>query len=102
MLIAVIYLALKISTGWNWFVVWLITVNTITFLVYGLDKGMAKTIRVRVPELFLHGLALAGGFIGGWTGMFVFHHKTNWRTHPLFPIMLSISTATYVLLIIFG
>ena len=100
-LITVIYLALKISTGWNWFVVWLIAINVVTFLVYGLDKFMAKTIPARVPELFLHLLALAGGFIGGWTGMFAFRHKTNWKAHPLFPIVLTISTIIYVMLIIF-
>ena len=100
-LITVIYLGLKISTGWNWFLVWLSAINVVTFLVYGIDKFMAKTIPTRVPELFLHLMALAGGFIGGWAGMFAFHHKTNWKTHPLFPFILGISTAIYVLLIIF-
>ena len=100
-LIVAIYLGLKISTGWNWLVVWLVAINVVTFFVYGIDKGMAKTIRVRVPELFLHALALAGGFIGGWAGMFVFHHKTNWKAHPLFPVILGVSTTIYVLLIIF-
>jgi uncharacterized membrane protein YsdA (DUF1294 family) len=29
----------------------------------------------RVPKLVLHGLALLGGFVGGWAGMALFHHK---------------------------
>ena len=98
-LIAVIYLGLKISTGWNWFLVWLIAINVVTFLVYGIDKFMAQTIPARVPELFLHLLALADGFIGGWAGMFAFHHKTNWEAHPLFPLILGVSTVIYLFII---
>ena len=94
-LMATIYLILKTSTGWNGLVVWLIAINLVTFLVYGIDKGMAQIIPARVPELLLHLLALAGGFIGGWGGMFAFHHKTNWKAHPLFPIILTISTLIY-------
>jgi uncharacterized membrane protein YsdA (DUF1294 family) len=99
--IALIYLPLKLATGWSWFIVWMIAVNLVTFLFYGIDKGMAKTIPVRVPELYLHVGALAGGFVGGWAGMFAFHHKTNWKAHPLFPVILTISTITYGLLLVF-
>jgi uncharacterized membrane protein YsdA (DUF1294 family) len=75
------------------FIIWLTIINVITFLVYGYDKFQAKQGGWRVPEKVLHGLALAGGFLGGWLGRVVFHHKTR---KPIFTIVLSISTLIYV------
>jgi len=74
-------------------IIWLTIINVITFLVYGYDKFQAKQGGWRVPEKVLHGLALAGGFLGGWLGRVVFHHKTR---KPIFTIVLSISTLIYV------
>jgi uncharacterized membrane protein YsdA (DUF1294 family) len=99
--IALVYFLVKLVIGWGWFVAWMTAVNLVTFLFYGIDKGMAKTTSVRVPELYLHVGALAGGFVGGWAGMFAFHHKTNWKEHPLFPIILILSTIIYALMIVF-
>jgi uncharacterized membrane protein YsdA (DUF1294 family) len=42
-----------------------------------------------VPEIVLHGVALIGGFIGGWLGMAVFRHKTK---HPMFKVVLAAAT----------
>jgi uncharacterized membrane protein YsdA (DUF1294 family) len=99
-LIALVYLIFKATTGWHGYVLWLVALNLITFLVYGIDKGMAKSaVPVRVPENLLHLLALLGGFIGGWVGMFAFRHKINWRAHPFFPIILGTSTIIHSLLI---
>ncbi len=75
------------------FIIWLTIINIITFLIYGYDKFQAKRGGWRVPEKVLHGLALAGGFIGGWIGRAVFHHKTR---KPIFTVVLSISTLIYV------
>jgi len=75
--------------------VWLTSVSLVTFLAYGYDKVQAKTDGSRVPEIVLHLLALAGGFIGGWAGRFIFHHKTR---HNSFTVVLIISTVMYVVL----
>jgi uncharacterized membrane protein YsdA (DUF1294 family) len=56
---------------------WLISVTVITFLAYGYDKASAGSQRVRIPEVVLLALAFAGGTLGAFAGMQVFHHKTR-------------------------
>lgn len=50
--------------------------NVITFLVYGVDKLKAKKNMWRIPEATLLALAAAGGSLGAWYGMRLWHHKT--------------------------
>ena len=57
-------------------IIYLIAINVITFLVYGIDKWKAKRSKWRIPETTLLGLAVIGGSIGAWLGMKVWHHKT--------------------------
>lgn len=57
--------------------VYAISINFITFLVYGADKRRAKKGLWRIPEKTLLLLALVGGSMGGILGMYVFHHKTQ-------------------------
>ena len=56
---------------------YLIGVNVLTFLVYGIDKVMAKQGKWRISEATLLLLAIIGGSIGAWLGMKVWHHKTK-------------------------
>ena len=55
---------------------YLITINAITFLTYGIDKLKAKKSKWRIPEFTLLLLAVIGGSIGALLGMKVWHHKT--------------------------
>ena len=55
---------------------YLIVINFVTFLVYGIDKWKAKQGSWRIPEATLLLLAVIGGSIGAWSGMKVWHHKT--------------------------
>ena len=55
---------------------YLIGINIVTFLVYGIDKWKAKRSKWRIPETTLLGLAIIGGSIGAWFGMKAWHHKT--------------------------
>ena len=55
---------------------YLVAVNLVTFLIYGIDKFKSKRARWRVPEATLLGLAAVGGSIGAWLGMKLWHHKT--------------------------
>jgi uncharacterized membrane protein YsdA (DUF1294 family) len=55
---------------------YLIVINVITLIVYGIDKWKAKYNKWRIPEATLLILATVGGSIGAWTGMKLFHHKT--------------------------
>ncbi len=51
--------------------------SILTFLLYGLDKFLAKAEWKRVPERWFHTLSLIGGFPGAFLGMKTFNHKTN-------------------------
>lgn len=77
--------------GWNLYWIWLIVCNLVTFVYFRFDKRQAQQAGgARVPEIVLHGLALAGGFIGGWVGMFVRpRHKVQ---KAIFWIVLSVAT----------
>ena len=80
----------------NWlFWLWIGILSLVTFFVYGYDKAQAKSDGWRVPEVVLHGLALAGGFLGGWLGRAVFHHKTR---KPIFTVVLIVSTVLWLIL----
>ena len=55
---------------------YLIIINIVTFLVYGIDKLKAKKALWRIREASLLMLAILGGSIGAWLDMKVWHHKT--------------------------
>ena len=57
--------------------IFFLAINTVTFLLYGIDKRKAKRARWRIPESVLLGMAAVGGSIGAWLGMRVWHHKTQ-------------------------
>ncbi len=78
---------------WRVYGGWLAIASVITFVLYGFDKARSKSGGWRVPEAVLHGLALLGGFPGGWAGRAVFHHKTKKLS---FVFVLSLSTAIHV------
>lgn len=82
-----ILLCLSLSMGmlflfrlsWQWYnllLVWLISINVLTFSYYGIDKSRARRNARRIPEIVLHGLAILGGSLGAWLGMSTFRHKT--------------------------
>ena len=60
----------------NVFPYYLIFINIVTFLVYGLDKWKAKQGSWRISEATLLMLAVIGGTIGALLGMQVWRHKT--------------------------
>lgn len=72
-----------------------IVMGIVTFAAYGIDKRAAKRHEWRIPEKTLWLFNILGGFIGGWTGMFVFHHKTR---HVSFYIVQIFSLILWALL----
>lgn len=56
--------------------IYLLLLNLITFVVYGIDKYKAKRSKWRISESSLLWLAALGGTIGAWAGMKYWHHKT--------------------------
>ncbi len=65
--------------------VYLLIVNVVTLAAFGIDKAIAvgngrkpqDKGKKRLPELWLMGLSLAGGAVGGIVGMRLFRHKIN-------------------------
>lgn len=71
------------------FTTYILTVNLISFLLFGLDKRRAKQSRWRIPEKTLFILALVGGTPGALAGMRLFRHKTRHRAFALgLPVIL--------------
>ena len=55
---------------------YLLAINAVAFIMYGIDKYKAKKAKWRISEATLLLLAILGGSIGAWMGMKVWHHKT--------------------------
>ena len=80
-----------------YFVGYVVLINVVTFLLFGIDKKRAKQHEAyarsrgrrkktpekekppkrRIPEKTLFAAAILGGSIGAMLGMAVFHHKTR-------------------------
>ena len=56
---------------------YLLAINAVAFIMYGIDKYKAKKAKWRISEATLLLLAVLGGSIGAWMGMKVWHHKTK-------------------------
>ena len=57
--------------------VYIVLINIMAFIVYGIDKAKAKQNKWRIPEKVLIIFAILCGSIGAILGMIVFHHKTR-------------------------
>ena len=66
-------------------------INVLTFILYGVDKYLAKKNMYRISEYTLFVLSFFGGGIGAILGMKVFHHKTKkisfWILNILFSVL---------------
>lgn len=76
---------------------YLIGINILTIIVYGLDKSLARRKMYRVSEYSLIILAVFGGGIGALIGMKLFHHKTKKK---LFWIVNILSSIIWLIIII--
>ena len=78
---------------------YIVAVNIVTFLLYGIDKYKAKKNQWRISEATLLTMAAIGGSIGAWTGMRIWHHKTMHKKFkygiPLI-IIMQIAVAVYM------
>jgi uncharacterized membrane protein YsdA (DUF1294 family) len=61
----------------TYLVYYLVIINIISFIIYGLDKLFAIKHMRRISETTLFTLAIIGGEIGGFIAMVLFHHKTK-------------------------
>ncbi len=85
---------MDIKTGY------LIIVNIVSFILYGIDKYKAKRGKWRISEATLLLMAVIGGSIGAWVGMRLWHHKTMHKKFkygiPII-IILQVVLAVYLL-----
>ena len=79
---------------------YLLAVNIVTFILYGIDKYKAKKGKWRISEATLLTMAAIGGSIGAWAGMRLWHHKTMHKKFkygiPLI-IIMQVALAVYLL-----
>ena len=72
-------------------IIYLIIVNLLAFILYGVDKKRAINREWRISEKTLLGIAVVGGSIGAIFGMYAFHHKTrHWYFRCGLPVILII------------
>ena len=64
------------NTLYSYLAYYLLAINAVAFIMYGIDKYKAKKAKWRISEATLLLLAILGGSIGAWMGMKVWHHKT--------------------------
>lgn len=69
---------------------YLIGINLVTFLLYGIDKYCAKNKLYRISEYSLFTFSFFGGCIGSLLGMKIFHHKTKKLKFWIINILLTI------------
>ena len=82
------------------YLIYLLAVNAVTFIVYGIDKYKAKHAKWRISEATLLMLAVIGGSIGAWCGMKVWHHKTMHKKFKYgVPVILLLQVALTVWII---
>ena len=55
---------------------WVVSTTVVAFGAYGMDKLLARSERLRVPERVLLALSFTGGTLGALAGMRLFRHKT--------------------------
>lgn len=56
---------------------YLVIINIISFILYGIDKYLAIKKKFRISEISLFVVSIIGGCFMGIIGMKLFHHKTR-------------------------
>ena len=81
---------------------YLILINFIAFVMFGVDKWKAVHEEYRLSERLLINTAVIGGSVGAIAGMLLFHHKT---LHNKFrfglPLILVVQLVLAVLVLMF-
>ncbi len=90
---------MSMNTLHSYLAYYLLAINAVTFIVYGIDKYKAKKAKWRISEATLLLLAVLGGSIGAWMGMKVWHHKTMHKKFKYgIPIIIILQVALAVYL----
>ncbi|SEP91927.1 DUF1294 domain-containing protein [Flavobacterium urocaniciphilum] len=73
------------------FLLYLLSINVVSFILFGFDKFLAIKNKSRIPEKELFTVSTIGGAIGGMFAILVFKHKISkasfmWKFMILFII----------------
>lgn len=63
--------------------IYLIIINAVGFLLMLIDKEKAKRNAWRIPEKTFFTIAVIGGSIGCFVGMYTFRHKTKHKSFTI-------------------
>jgi len=78
---------------------YVVAVNAVALGLYAYDKRQAVADSLRVPEMWLHLAALAGGSPGALAGQLIFRHKTRkFRFQIVFWAIVLLQLAVLVLI----
>ena len=80
-------------------IIYFITINLIAFVLYCIDKRKAIKDKYRIPERVLIFVAIIGGPLGAFLGMYIFHHKTKKKK---FYITIPVFLIVWIVLVIWG
>lgn len=69
--------------------IYILIINVIAFVLFGIDKHKARQGLWRIPEKFIFLSAILGGSIGAICGMELFRHKTKHKSFTIgLPVIL--------------
>lgn len=78
-------------------IVYLVVINIAGYASMGIDKKRAEHKKWRIKERTLFLVAVIGGSLGSWLGMYSFRHKTkHWYFVVGMPAILLIQVAVAV------
>ena len=78
--------------------IYLLIINIVSFIVYGVDKRLAIKNKSRISIVTLLSLAGIGGSVGSLLGMYIFRHKTK---KSYFTVGVPLILLTQIILIVF-
>lgn len=93
-----------IDHPWVWVIIYLVIINLVGFIIFGVDKKKAEKHKWRIPEKTLFLVAIIGGSIGTNLGMKVFRHKTKHKAFVIgmpailiFQVMMAVMCLVQIL-----
>lgn len=82
---------INLANPWHLFAIYLVIINILTIILFGIDKRRAGSRKRRIPNATLLGLCILGGSIGGLIGMSLFlHKKRTWYYYFGIPFIIFI------------
>ncbi len=83
---------------YNFFIIYFLVINVVTFLAFAIDKINATARKSRFRNITLLGLAFFGGSIGALSAMYTLRHKTRKGYYYIgIPLMIIMQAAVVLL-----